>query len=144
MAVEGQELEGPDGYRLRFVRIEPDVLEMEARYAAAGALPPAHLHPRQTERFDVLGGAVLAVIDGAERRYGAGESFEVPAGTVHQMTGDGPARLNWQVRPALNTAGFFEELYTGAAQANPGEFLVRYADEFQLALPPGGDSAEGS
>ena len=108
---------------------------MEASYSGEGGLPPAHFHPRQNERFEVLDGAISAVIDGSERRYEAGETFEVPLGTVHQMTGDGPARVSWQVRPALRMAEFFEQLYSGAAAEDPAGFLARYADEFQLAAP---------
>jgi quercetin dioxygenase-like cupin family protein len=43
-------------------------------------MPPEHLHPHQVERFEILEGAVLTNIDGHERRYEVGESFEVPAG----------------------------------------------------------------
>jgi len=136
MPHDGQELDGPNGFRLRFVRLGEEVLEMEAAYSGEGGLPPAHFHPHQTERFEVLEGAVRAVIDGSERRYGAGETFEVRSGTVHQMTGDGPARVSWQVRPALRMAEFFEQLYSGAAAEDPAGFLARYADEFQLAAPP--------
>lgn len=91
MAHDGQELEGPNGYRLRIVRITDELLEMDACYG-----------------------------------------------------GDGPARIKWEVRPALRTAEFFEGLYGGAAQADPGAFLARYADEFQLASPPADDSAESA
>lgn len=136
MALEGQELEGPNGFRLRIVRITEDLLEMEARYTGEGSLPPPHLHPRQSERFTVLDGTIQAVIDGQERRVGEGESFDVPAGTVHQMAGQGAARVNWQVRPALRSAELFEELYTGRATADPGEFLQRYADEIRIETQP--------
>jgi hypothetical protein len=78
----------------------------------------------------VLEGAVRAVVDGEERRYGAGESFDIPAQTTHQMTGDGPARVSWEVRPALRTAEFFERAYSD----DPGEdFLETFANEFRLA-----------
>src|SRR2546423_792703 len=70
------------------------------RTAAPGSFPPEHLHPRQEERFEVLEGAIRAIVDGAERRYHAGETFDVPAGTRHQMTADEPSRLRWEVRPA--------------------------------------------
>ena len=128
MAHPGQEL-GGDAFRLRFVRIDRDVLEMEARYAGDGTLPPEHLHPRQAERFEVLDGAVRTIVGGEERRYEAGESFEVPPGTPHQMTGDGPARVRWEVRPPLRTAEFFERLLTG--QAGP-DFLSEFRDELRL------------
>ena len=124
----GQEL-GGDAFRIRFVRIDDDVLEMEARYAGDGTLPPEHLHPRQAERFEVLDGAVRTIVGGEERRYEAGESFDVPAGTPHQMTGDGPARVRWEVRPPLRTAEFFERLLTG--RAGP-DFLSEFRDELRL------------
>jgi hypothetical protein len=133
VAHEGQELEGPDGYRVRFVRITPELLEMDARYAGRGDLPPAHFHPSQGEHFTVLEGALRALIEGEERRYTAGEAFDVPAGTVHQLAGDGPARVKWEVRPALKSAEFFEELYSGAANTDFNDFLERYAAEFRLA-----------
>jgi quercetin dioxygenase-like cupin family protein len=129
MAYEGQELVGRNGFRLRLVRITEDVLEMEGSYSGEGQLPPEHFHPRQDERFEVLEGAVRAVIDGEERRYVAGDTFAVPACAPHQMAGDGPARVRWEVRPALRTAEFFERAYSD----NPGEdFLDTFADEFRL------------
>src|SRR5437764_2731032 len=108
MAHEGQELLGPNGYRLKLVRITDEVLEMEATYGDESLLPPEHFHPRQAEHFEVLDGAVTAVIGGDERRYGAGETFDIPAQTPHQMAGAGPARVRWEIRPALRTAEFFE------------------------------------
>ncbi|MFL5782588.1 MAG: cupin domain-containing protein, partial [Thermoleophilaceae bacterium] len=114
MAVPGQEL-GSGTFRLRIVRIEDEVLVMEARYGGHGQLPPEHLHPSQTERFEVLEGAIRAIVGGDERRYERGQTFDVPAGTPHQMAGDGPARFRWEVRPPLRTADFFEQLLSGQA-----------------------------
>jgi mannose-6-phosphate isomerase-like protein (cupin superfamily) len=130
MAHEEQVIEGPNGYRLKLVRITDELLEMEASYGGESPLPPAHFHPRQAEHFEVLEGAVKAVIAGEERRFAAGETFDIPARTPHQMAGDGPARIHWEIRPALKTAEFFERLYGG----NPGEdFLETFAEEFRLA-----------
>jgi mannose-6-phosphate isomerase-like protein (cupin superfamily) len=66
MPFEGQELVGRNGFRLKLHRITDDRLEMEGFYSGEGGLPPNHLHPRQDEHFEVLEGAVRAVIDGAE------------------------------------------------------------------------------
>jgi len=129
MAHAGQELHGQDGYVLRLVRIEPDVLEMEAIYGGSGQLPPKHFHPGQDEHFEVIEGTVRAVMGGEERRYAAGDTFQVPAGTVHQMTADPPARLKWEVRPALRTAEFFETLYSGNAGA---DFLEQFSAEVRF------------
>ena len=47
MAHEGQEVEGPNGFRLRFVRISDDLLEMEARYRDQPVLvTPSDAPPR--------------------------------------------------------------------------------------------------
>jgi mannose-6-phosphate isomerase-like protein (cupin superfamily) len=129
MAHEGQELVGHNGFRLKLVRITEDMLVMEGSYSGEGGLPPEHFHPRQDEHFEVLEGAVTAIVDGQERRYVAGETFDIPALTPHQMTGDGRARVHWEVRPALRTAEFFERAYS----SDPGaDFLDTFADEFQL------------
>jgi quercetin dioxygenase-like cupin family protein len=129
MAHAGQELHGHAGYVLRLVRIEPDLLEMEAIYGGTGQFPPKHFHPSQTEQFEVIEGTVRTIVDGEERSYEAGDRFEVPAGAVHQMAADPPARLKWEVRPALRTAEFFETLYSGNA---PADFLEQFADEVRF------------
>ena len=139
VAFAGQEIHGQAGYRLRLVRTAAEtggeLLEMEAIYAGTGALPPEHFHPRQVERFEVLEGTILAIVGGTERRYGTGETFGVPAGTPHQMTAEAPARLRWEVRPALRTAEFFERLY-GTGDATPAasiaELLAEFEDEIRI------------
>jgi quercetin dioxygenase-like cupin family protein len=145
MAHAGQELEGPNGFRLRLVRTgretDGELLEMEALYSGEGTLPPEHLHPSQDERFEVIDGAVVAVLRGERRTYSAGESFDVPAGTPHQMGGaEGGARVRWEVRPALRTDEFFERLY--AMMADPATdgtayaaFFDEFGDHFRLTGP---------
>jgi mannose-6-phosphate isomerase-like protein (cupin superfamily) len=135
MAHPGQEIEGPGGFRLRIDRMDDELLEMEAGYAGGGPLPPEHLHPHQAERFEVLEGTVRAIIAGTEHRFEPGETFEVPAGTPHQMTGETPARVNWQVRPPLRTAEFFERLYgTGpdSATAMAADFVAEFSEEIRF------------
>jgi mannose-6-phosphate isomerase-like protein (cupin superfamily) len=139
VAHAGQEIEGADGFRLLLVKTaaetDGELLEMEGEWGGDGQLPADHFHPRQNEHFEVLEGAVRTIIDGAERRYSEGETFDVPAGTPHQMTGDGPARVKWQVRPALRTAEFFERLYSDGphgAKAMGAAFLEEFSDEFRL------------
>ena len=138
MAHAGQEIHGQDGFRLRLVRTGDEtggeLLEMEATYSAGAKLPPEHLHPGQVERFEVLDGAIKTIIDGAERRYERGETFEVPAGTPHQMTGDGAAHVRWEVRPALRTAEFFERLHGGGAGGSGGvaAFLAEFRNEIRF------------
>jgi quercetin dioxygenase-like cupin family protein len=137
----GQELTG-SGNILRFIRTaaetDGELLEMESTYREGAQLPAAHFHPSQDEYFEVLEGTVTTIIDGVEASHAAGETFHVPAGAVHQMVGEAGTRLNWQVRPALRTAEFFEGLYTGSAAARRGEefdlaaFLAGHTDEIQF------------
>lgn len=135
----GQEIEGFGGFRLKLVRVDDDVLEMEATYPGDADMPPEHLHPKQVERFEVLDGTIHAIVGGDERHYGSGESFEVPSGTPHRMTAEGgSARTRWEVRPALRTAEFFERLYgsgPGSAREMGADFLTEFEDEFQLSPP---------
>jgi mannose-6-phosphate isomerase-like protein (cupin superfamily) len=141
VAHAGQEIHGQNGFRLRLVTTAAEsggeVLEMEATYGETAWLPPEHVHPRQDERFEVLEGTVRTIVGGNERRYGPGETFEVPAGTPHQMTSEGPARVRWEVRPALRTAEFFERLYgdgddSARAAASIAEFLAEFSDEIRM------------
>src|SRR4051794_38480153 len=141
MAHAGQEIQGHGGYRLRLVstaaETDGELLEMEATYSEAGQLPPEHFHPRQAERFEVLDGVIRTIIDGKERRYGAGETFEVPAGTPHQMAAEGPATMRWEVRPALRTAEFFEGIYgsgpdSASSASSIADFLAEFSDELRL------------
>ncbi len=136
MAHAGQEFEGPNDYRLRLVTTgaesDGELLEMEASYGEGAMMPPMHLHPSQAERFEVLEGAMLTVVDGVERRYEQGEAFDVPAGTPHQMTGDGAAKVKWQVRPAQRTAEFFEVLLSG----NPDGIDVLEEFSAEISFPP--------
>jgi Cupin domain len=127
----GEEIHGPGGYRLRLLRVD-DVLEMEASYPGTGGMPPEHLHPSQDERFEVLEGTIRAIVAGEERAYEVGEIFDVPAGTPHQMGPDGgPARMRWEVTPALRTAEFFERMYSGEVTDFPA-FLEEFSAEFRL------------
>lgn len=144
MAVAGEEIHGADGSVLRLITTASDsdgeLLEMEASYPGSGFLPPEHFHPNQAERFTVLEGAIRAIVDGAERTYGPGESFDVPAGTPHQMAADVPSRMRWEVRPALRTQQFLERLHgdgpdSARNAASPAEFLAEFSEELQLSEP---------
>src|SRR3954469_17901796 len=100
MADAGQELEGFGGMKLLLIRTGEEtggeLLEMEATYSGEAGMPPEHLHPQQAERFEVLEGSMRTIIGDEERVYEAGEAFEVPAGTPHQMPAQGPTRMRWE------------------------------------------------
>jgi len=126
--------------RLRLIRTgketDGELLEMEASYTGEAGMPPEHLHPKQAERFEVLEGRMRAIVDGEERVYEEGESFDVPPGTPHQMAAEGPTRMRWEVKPALRTAEFFERLYgdgPDSAREMGESFVSEFEAEFRLA-----------
>jgi quercetin dioxygenase-like cupin family protein len=132
----GQEIDGFGVMSLRFVRIDPEELEMEATYSGEAGMPPEHLHPEQAERFEILEGSMRTIVDGEERVYEEGESFDVPPGTPHQMAAEGPTRMRWEVKPALRTAEFFERLYgegPGSAREMGESFFAEFDDVFRPA-----------
>jgi quercetin dioxygenase-like cupin family protein len=122
-------MRGP-GVELTIVSQDPELLTMEAAYDGTGQMPPPHYHPSQAERFTILEGRMRAIVDGSEQVYEEGAAFDVPQGTVHQLAADGgPARVRWEVRPALRTAAFFERLYSGQVDAG---FLEEFAPEIRF------------
>lgn len=116
--------------------LTPDRLEMEAVWTGDGSRPPRHLHPAQSERFEVLDGELTVQLDRAPAVVvGAGGHFEVPAGTVHRMWSSGltGARALWRVEPALRSAEMFAALDGGIDPLRAARVLWRFRREFRLA-----------
>jgi mannose-6-phosphate isomerase-like protein (cupin superfamily) len=122
----------------------PEALEVEASYRPGGSPPPAHLHPAQDERFEVLEGAMRARIDGEERELEAGAEIEIGRGQVHQMWNPGsePARVRWVTAPAGRTEQWFRTLdglfreggdIAAGREVDFGALLDEYSDVFRLA-----------
>jgi quercetin dioxygenase-like cupin family protein len=154
MARAGEVLENHiSGQRIIFRKTASDtdgeLLEVEAVYTKPSpSRPPAHYHPYQEERFEVLSGRIKVMIEGEERAYGEGEDFVVLPGTPHEMWAEeAGARVSWQTRPAMKTDEFFEAIW-GLAKAGkinekgvPNLLQVaviarEHADEYRLVKPP--------
>ncbi len=75
--------------RTEFTTTTPELHEMRVTHRPGSPLPQAHLHPAQSERFDVHEGALAFLVDGVERTVRAGESIELPPGSVHQAHNPG-------------------------------------------------------
>jgi quercetin dioxygenase-like cupin family protein len=150
----GDALENPvSGQRLIFRKTAQDtggeLLEVESVYAKpTSSRPPAHHHPRQEERFEVLSGRLNVLVDGQERTLEEGEVLIVAPGVPHQMwAAEAGVRVNWQTRPALKTEAFFETVwglakdgkvnYKGVPNPLRAALIAReYEDVFRLASPP--------
>jgi mannose-6-phosphate isomerase-like protein (cupin superfamily) len=126
------------GTTLRVLSRSEELLELEATYDGAGTPAPAHLHPAQDERFEVLAGSMSALIAGRAAEIATGELLEVPRGTPHQMWNAGAeaAVVRWRTMPAGRTLEWFRELAAalrGEALGDPATLLSRYSDVFRLA-----------
>jgi quercetin dioxygenase-like cupin family protein len=92
----------------------------EVTLAPGGSAAGPHVHPQQTETFQILDGTVGFRL-GRDRLFAtAGETVVVNAGTAHSFwnTGEGRARFLCEIRPAL---GFERLLETMFALARDGK-----------------------
>jgi quercetin dioxygenase-like cupin family protein len=111
---------------------------------------PDHIHPRQDERFEFLGGRLALRADGVTGEHGPGDVVVVRAGRPHAAWNAGPGEVHVLVdfRPALRTEVAFEAL-AGLARAgrttaagvprNPLQLalvLRHFQDEIQFVRPP--------
>ena len=93
---------------------------------------PAHVHPSQEERYQVLDGR-LGFRVGRRRVFaGPGERLTIPAGTTHGYwnAGPGPAHFVAEIRPALDFELLLESFFGLEArtrrEASPTR-LLRFA-----------------
>jgi quercetin dioxygenase-like cupin family protein len=83
-----------------------------------GFVAEAHVHPHQTERFEVLEGQIRLRLGKDERVIGPGDVATVAPGTPHRFwnAGDQEARFLCEVRPALEFESLIETMFTLAAE----------------------------
>ena len=114
-----------------------------------GFVAAGHVHPFQTERFEVLEGRLGLRIGGKEFEAGPGEVAVVPPGTPHRFwnAGEDQARFQCEVSPALQFESLIETMFTLAAQGktnrkglpNPLQLAViarAHFDTVRLPFPP--------
>ncbi len=80
-----------------------ELLAFDLGLRAGGAVPVVHVHPRQTERFEVVAGRVRFRLGWRTLLARPGDVVEVAPGVVHGFAnaGGGDAQLRIEVRPAL-------------------------------------------
>jgi quercetin dioxygenase-like cupin family protein len=79
------------------------LLAFELALRPGGAAPMTHVHPIQTERFEVLDGLMRFRVGRLKVQAGSGDIVAVPPGVAHSFAnaGDNEARVRVEVRPAL-------------------------------------------
>ena len=138
MITPGQTLENPvTGERFTFTDTAAstggELLGFDFALRVGGAVPIPHVHPIQTERFEVLSGRMRFRIGLRTRIAGPGEVVEVAPGVMHSFAnaGDEEARLHVEVRPALAMEEMFAEV---VAMAQAGQMTRRGLPRSPLAL----------
>lgn len=99
-----------------------ELVRVETIVEPAGFVAATHVHPSQTERFDILEGTVEFHVGGETVRASAGDEVVVPPGTPHRFRNDGAeeARFLLEVRPALGFESLIETMFTLAAEGKTG------------------------
>jgi quercetin dioxygenase-like cupin family protein len=118
----GDTIENPvTGETILFRRAAADtngeLVEIEVTVEAGGGVAAAHVHPYQSERFEILDGTLEFRRGRDKVTATAGDVVTVEPGTVHSFrnVGDGPVRFVCQVRPALQFERFIETMFGLAA-----------------------------
>jgi quercetin dioxygenase-like cupin family protein len=114
-----------------------------------GFVAAAHMHPYQTERFEVLEGRLGLFVGGEELVAEPGDVAVVEPRTAHQFwnAGDGEARFLCRVSPALEFESLIETMFSLAAEGktnrkgmpNPLRLAViarSHFDTVRLPFPP--------
>jgi quercetin dioxygenase-like cupin family protein len=123
----GQTLENPvTGERFTFTHTaattDGELLAFDFALRPGGAVPMPHVHPIQTERFEVVAGRMRFRVGLRTRIAEPGDVVEIAPGIMHSFAnaGDDEARLRIEVRPALNMEQMFAEVVEMAQAGRMG------------------------
>jgi quercetin dioxygenase-like cupin family protein len=116
-----------------------------------GFVAAAHVHPYQSERFEVLDGLLGLRIGREELLAGPGDTATVAPGTPHRFwnAAEEETRFLCEVRPALQFESLIETMFTLAAEGmtnrkglpSPLRLAViarEHFDTVRLPFPPAG------
>jgi quercetin dioxygenase-like cupin family protein len=108
MIAPGQTVENPvTGERFTFTDTAAstggELLAFDLALRPGGAVPIPHVHPIQTERFEVVDGQMTFRVGLRKVGAGPGDVVEVAPGVAHSFAnaGETEARVRVEVRPAL-------------------------------------------
>ena len=124
------------GIRGRWIPSEdPDVVIGETWTAPGAGAGPLHRHLHQSERFEVIEGAITVRLGRSAHVVSAGESFHVPAGAPHTFvnhTGD-EAHFRAYFSPPMRIEQVFAELAAIGGKpdlTDSAHLMGKYPEEF--------------
>ena len=154
MIRSGDVLHNPvTGELIRFVTAAADTngefVVVDVVVEPNGSVAAAHLHPYQTETFEVLEGEVTFKVGGKRVVARAGDTVVAEPGTAHKFWNSGSmdARFRCEVRPALQFEQLIETMFSLAQEGKTNKKgmpnLLRLAvianhhfDDVRLPFPP--------
>lgn len=154
MIKSGQTLVNPvTSERMTFIRASADTggefVLIELRAEPDAFVAAAHVHPSQTETFEVVSGALSARVAGKRIEARAGGRLVVEAGQAHKWWNAGSEELvlRCEIRPALQFESLIETMFSLAvdgltnARGMPNPFRLAviaqaHFDTVRLPVPP--------
>jgi quercetin dioxygenase-like cupin family protein len=138
MIKPGDTIENPvTGERFTFTHTaastDGELLAFDFALRPGGAVPIPHVHPIQTERFEVTEGRMRFRVGLRTVIAEPGDVIEVEPGVMHSFAnaGDAEAKLRVEVRPALQMEEMFAEV---VALAEAGQMTRRGMPRNPLVL----------
>ena len=137
------------GVRLEIRESTPEVFDFDAVGRAFGLITQSHVHTRQSERYEVIEGAMRLVTPHADIHLSEGETYELAPGIPHRQVpaGEGAFRVRIQVRPAATSEALFRRLAELSADgqitrwgfpkpAAGARLILDFGDDNRAAQPP--------
>jgi quercetin dioxygenase-like cupin family protein len=148
---KGDTVENPiTGERVTFLETAADTggerVVIDVTVAPNGFVAAAHIHPYQSERFQIVDGEVEFTLGKETVVAGPGDVVTVEPGTLHRFrnVGEDAVRFVTEVRPALSFEQFIETMFGLAADGktnrkgmpNPLRLAVIMSKHFDLVRLP--------
>lgn len=151
MIRQGDTIENPiTGERVTFLKTsaetDGELVVIDAAVAPGGFVAAEHLHPYQSERFEILSGEVEFKLDKEVVTARPGDVIMVEPGTSHQFRNlrNEEIRFRTEVRPALSFETFLQTMFGLASEGktnkkgmpNPFRLAVIMDEHFDLVRLP--------
>jgi len=118
------------GDKMQFLTTAQDshgeTLKIKVWFKAGAQGPPYHIHPVQTEIFEVLSGTAEFTLNGEQQKLTAGQTLVVPPNAKHKFrnASDSELVMAVELKPALKSEFFLETFYSLAKKGKTDKMSV--------------------